>query len=881
MNATTTAFGTVLRQFREAAGLSQERLAERAGLSLRGISDLERGVRTTPRLETVRLLAEGLELDEQGAAELLASRNTTQVPAPEHVPVASRLPSPSTAFFGRGTEIEAISDMLLSAGNRLLTLVGPGGVGKTRLAVEVARRLQSSFPDGVVFAGLATVRDSALVLPTIATALGAPDTGAGDMLDLLEMTMRGRSVLLVIDNVEQVVEAAPEISSLLGRCPTLRTLATSRVVLNLTGERTVPILPLALPANAHGEEPEEVGRGDAVAMFVDRARTADPEFALTVDTVDAVVELVTRLDGLPLAIELAAARTNILPPNALLERMDRQLPLLTGGSRDVPERQQTMRNAIAWSYDLLPEKDQAIFRRLSIFRAGCTLEAAEKVLGTFDDLDQLDVLDGLKTLVESSLLRRRQPDGSPPRFVMLSTVREFGLEQLALHGEEEATREAVYRRWSLHLASQAEPHTAPKGEVDWLELLEHEHDNFRSTLSWLIEKERIQEALDLSGALWFFRWIRGHYAEARDQWEDLLRHPLGQARTEARARALSALGIVTLHQGDSERSRQALDEALGILRSGGDPRMLGMALIGSSNTYLRTGHLDEAEAETRECHEIAASIGARTLEGAALANLGILALKRGREDEARAILARQLELFRSIQDVWGQGYALLQLGRYSMQDGDLDRAQEQVEAAVSMLATLKNKRDLPAASRVLADIARLQGGLDKAESLLLQALDVAVGIGDRPMIAQCHAGMGRIALDRGDMANALRLAREAIQGYRDVGDDVSAAQTIQLVAEIAAASGDHARAAWLVGVSDRILEEHGAVRTESFPDEHGSFVESLTKALGEPGWRKHWAAGYREDVQVALDTGFALKSLTNADDVADPDEIDDLNDVPV
>jgi predicted ATPase/DNA-binding XRE family transcriptional regulator len=854
MNARTPAFGATLRRFREQAGVSQELLAERAGLSLRGISDLERGARTTPRLETVRMLADGLQLGEGGRAELLAARSATSGMVSPSARRMSNLPLPSTTFFGRNLEMVTIQNMLVNPDQRLVSLVGSCGIGKTRLAVEAGRGLADVFPDGVVFAGLASLKSPNLVLPTIAAALGAPDSGRSGLLDLLGVTLRDRIILLVLDNVEQVVEAAPDVAALLERCPTLSILATSRVILNIAAETVVPVAPLEI-TDVAAMASRTLDLPDAVALFVDRARAVHPEFRLTTPDILVVADLVMRLEGLPLAIELAAARTRIMSPDALLARMDRQLPLLTGGGRDVPERQQTMRDAIAWSYDLLSPKEQAIFRRLSIFRAGCTLEAAERVLGVAGDLSDIDILDGLAALVDSSLLQRRQPEGSPARFVMLAAVREFGLEQLAAQGEEEATREAAYRRWYLHLASRAEPHSATDGEAEWLELLEREHDNFRSALSWLIDRDRIEDALDLAGELWFFRWIRGHYAEAREQYEDLLRHPRGQGRTLARARSLTGLGVVSLHQGDSERSREALDEAISISRALGERPMLAMALLCSGTTWLRTGHLDEAEADTSECHAIAKEIRAIPLQESALSNLSTLAGLRGEEDTSRALLHQQFELACSIKETWGMAIGLANLGILSQRDGNLDLAEEQVEEAARLFIELKDKRDLPAAYRTLADIARMRGDLDKATSRLEQALDVSRDMGDRPMIAQCVAGIGKIALLRGAYDVAKRLARESIQGHREVGDDVSVTDGLYLLAEICAAEGDPANAARYLGVIDRALEERGAVRMKLSPEEHATFVTSLKTSLGEPGWRKHWSAGYREDVRYALNIG--------------------------
>lgn len=875
MNARAPAFGAVLRRFREAAGWSQELLAEQSGISLRGISDLERGARTTPRLETVRLLADGLGLNDADRATLFAARSAAGPAMSPEIAWTARLPKPSTAFFGREAELAMLRDLLASRESRLVTLLGPGGVGKTRLAIEIARRLGDAFPDGVMFVGLASVKDEALVLPTVAAALGVPDTGNAPLMDRLVETLRDRAVLLLIDNLEQVVNASPEIAALLERCPSLTALVTSRVVLHLSAETVIPVSPLGVPEDAGEARVEVLAGSDAVALFADRARAVDPAFHLDDGNIGVVVELVRRLDGIPLAIELAAARTGILPLEVLAARLDRQLPqlpMLTGGRRDMPERQQTMRNAISWSYELLGPKEQAIFRRLSIFRSGCTLEAAEKVLGTSGDLGDLDILDGLAGLVDSSLLRRRMVAGSPPRFLMLATVREFGLEQLAAHGEEEATREAAYRSWYRELSYKAEPHSGPEGEIEWLELLEREHDNFRSALSWLISRDRIQDALELSGALWFFRWIRGHYAEATDQYEELLRHPLGLAPTFPRARALIGLGLISLYQGKSERSVAAVSEAIDILRAGGHDAVLAHALLCLGNTYLHTGRLDDAEASLRESHGIAIESGADALEVAVILVLGIIMDRRGRPDEARQLLTRQVDLARALNEQWGLSLGLLYLGMLSMQDGDLDRAEAQVEEATRLIIAFKDRKDLPDAYWTLAEIAGRRGDLEKAATLMQQALGIAREIGDSLMAYRCLSGMARIAFLAGDAEAAMEMIRDAAEGFRSMGDELTAVGCLDLVVDIAIATGDHAHAAWCTGAVDGIYEARGVTRRDGFPREHMTRVATLVEVLGEHGWREHWSAGYGQDVDAALGIGLEWCPTAAIDRVKEDEE---------
>jgi predicted ATPase/DNA-binding XRE family transcriptional regulator len=438
------AFGPMLREMRVAAGLTQDDLADRTGLSVRGISDLERGARSHPHFETVRLLADALDLEPSTRADLAAAARASPSVTPKEaappITLSSNLPIPATRLIGREREIEDAVALLARGEARLLTLTGPGGVGKTRLALQIATNLVDAFSDGICFVDLAPLRDPELVGSAIARTLGVWEAGDQPLVERLRIALAGRHVLLVLDNFEHLLPAAPLVGSLLATSGEARVLVTSRERLHLYGECTFPLEPLEVPA-VHEETPLDLLENHAVRLFVVRAQAGRPGFGLTDNNAPTVAEICRRLDGLPLAIELAAAWVRLLPPAALLECLEQRLPLLTGGPTDVPARLQTMGEAIAWSYDLLSEPERGLFRRLSVFVGGCTLEAAEAVWSAAGDLD-VDLFHGISSLVDKSLLLHFQGADGEIRFGTLETIREFGLEQLTISGEEEATRSA-------------------------------------------------------------------------------------------------------------------------------------------------------------------------------------------------------------------------------------------------------------------------------------------------------------------------------------------------------------------------------------------------------------------------------------------------------
>ncbi|HEV2459684.1 MAG TPA: helix-turn-helix domain-containing protein, partial [Ktedonobacterales bacterium] len=540
-------FGMLLRRFRLAAGRTQAGLAEQSGLSERAVNDLERDPRRVPRLESVRLLADALGLSPQDRAALLAAARPQAAGAPSHSatfshrgtlhPARHNLPVQLTPLLGREDEMVAVTALLRQDAVRLVTLTGPGGVGKTRLGLQVAAELVDEYADGVWFVRLSRLVDPALVLPTIAHILGLQEAGRQPVEAVLREWLRTRAVLLLLDNFEQVVAAAPEVAELLAASPGLKVLVTSRMGLHLRGEQEVPVPPLGLPSAAGSPRlpaVERLNQYPAVALFLARAREARPEFQVTSATAPAVLGICARLDGLPLAIELAAARLKVLPPPALLRRLEQALPLLEGGARDLEARQQTMRATLAWSEDLLEPAEQRLFGRLAVFVGGFTLEAAEAVCAAPAGAEPLgvDVLAGLGALVEQSLVQPQTGDegegeeeeGGEARFRLLYVVREYALERLEASGEADALRQA-HALYFLMVAEQAEPQLHGPEQRTWLARLERELDNERAALGWLGERAEVERGLRLAAALTWYWGERSHFLEGLGWLKGLLAQP--------------------------------------------------------------------------------------------------------------------------------------------------------------------------------------------------------------------------------------------------------------------------------------------------------------------------------------------------------------------
>ncbi len=684
------------------------------------------------------------------------------------------------SFLGRTQELELIRGLLVGGTVRLLTLTGPAGVGKTRLAHEVANRLGDAFADGIWFVDLTPLRDPAAVPSALARSLGLPDAGPDPPLKRLSAYLHERETLLILDNFEQVLPAAPLLDGLLGMAPGLRLLVTSRELLHLRAEQTLPVPPLALPDSQHLPLLEVLSQIPSVALFLQRAQMINPGFRLSDENAQAVAELVVRLDGLPLAIELAAARTQLLSPQMLLERLGQRLSLLHWEAQDLPERQHTLRAAIAWSYDLLSPEEQALLRRLGIFVDGFPLEAAEAVVSGGRE-HTIDVLEGLASLVDQSLVQREEDGAGGYRFRLLESVREFALEQVTSCEEGEAVGRA-HARYFLELAERAALQlVGPKQRV-WFLRLEQEHENLRTALRWLWDQGESELALRLVAALGYFWEIRGYLREGQQALEEALaRVPDADARL--RATLLNRLGSLLTWQGETERSLVVLEEALALGRALDDASITARSLTHLGRRALDLGTPEDSSRQATPLLEEALALRQQLGDRRGAANtqghLARIALGQRKYEQAEQLGQEALATYQEIGDETGATAPLLFLGMAAGEQGETTRAVALLRQGLEAISRLQDRRLLLLASTLT--VWWLAGDWGDAEQLAT-LVGAAEAMSDA--IGPQSSGWLLSRTPRAAAALQARLGKERFESARRAGRSLSFSQISELVSRV-------------------------------------------------------------------------------------------------
>jgi predicted ATPase/ATP/maltotriose-dependent transcriptional regulator MalT len=780
---------------------------------------------------------------------------THRPPGAVKVPV---LPVPLTPFIGREQEAASAAALLRRPEIRLVTMWGVAGIGKTRLAIQVAADLFRDFADGVAFVSLAPIRDSTLVLATVAHTLGLPDSG-NKPRDSLCTFLRNKHLLLVLDNFEQVMAAASDLVDLLSASPHLKLLVTSREVLHLQVEQQFAVPPLALPNLAHLPESDSIAQYPAVKLFIHRAQAVQHDFQVTPTHAPLLAQICTRLEGLPLALELAAARVRLLPPAALLARLDRRLDVLSGGGHDLPERQRTLRATLAWSYELLSARERRLFRRLSVFVGGFTLEAAKAVSKLSDEteVEAVSTLDAVASLLDKSFLQQGKQEGKEPRLLMLETIREYGVEALLASGEMEAVRQA-HAAYFLHLAETAEPALEGPHPAIWWDRLEREQENLRAAMQWFLEREEGALALRLGCALWWFWHARGLAGEGRSFLEQALTRS-EEVAGALRAKALYVVGNFAAQMGDFDQAEACCKESLALFQESGDRKKVGHVLSHLGFIAVLNSELGAARTYFEEGLVVAREVEDKMGIGWPLWWLAHVNFLQGEYLKGLTLAEEALAFFQEAENVGAIAQTLWLLAHiHFYSQGNVVKAQALVEESLALAREMNDSGQSVNALVLLVRIARHQGKIALAHSLLgeIQALgseaQETLGMSYAIYLALFEACEAQVEACEGDYLAAQAHYEESVAGLKNGVAKWDMALSLEGLAGVAAAQGADQWAAHLWAAAATVRD---AIGVPMPPLERADYERAVVVArlrLGEKAWDSAWEEGRTMTPEQAL-----------------------------